>query len=49
VPTLLSEAEGKKREAVKGEVFPLHSGVVDPMHAEKFNVRNLGDPGWGLG
>ena len=48
VPTLLSEAEGNKRNTVIGEVFSLHSGVRDPMHAEKSNVRNLGDPGKGL-
>ena len=43
--TLLSETEGNKDVTDIGEVMVLLGGVGDPMHAEMFNVRNLGDPG----
>lgn len=43
---LLSETETNNCMSVNGELTAEPPGVGDPMHAEKFNVRNLGDPAW---
>lgn len=44
VLTQLSDAESNKTAGAKGESAELPGGVVDLMHAETFNDRNLGDP-----
>ena len=41
---LLSETETNNCLSVKGKPKTMPPGVGDPVHAEKFNVRNLRDP-----
>lgn len=41
---LLTETEANNCLGVKGKPMAMPPGVGDPMHAEKFNVRNLRDP-----
>lgn len=41
---LLSETETNNNLSATGEHSIMPPGVGDPMHAEKFNVRNLRDP-----
>ena len=48
MPTQLSDAEGNRPAIGNGEIAVPPRGVVDLMHAEKLNDRNLGDPGQGL-
>lgn len=48
VLTLLSEAESNKGLTELVRSYPYPAGSGDLMHAEKFNVRNLGGPGRGL-
>ena len=41
---LLSETETNNCPSVNGKLKAVPPGVGDPVHAEKFNVRNLRDP-----
>ncbi len=41
---LLTNAEVYNFQGARGEPCKVPLGVVDPMHADTFNVRNLGDP-----
>lgn len=41
---LLTETETNNCTSANGKLTAMPPGVGDPMHAEKFNVRNLRDP-----
>ena len=43
MPTLLSEAEGNMTDSAT-QVISESPAVGDPMHVQKFLVRNLGGP-----
>lgn len=41
---LLTKTETNNCMSTIGKLIAMPLGVGDPMHAEKFNVRNLRDP-----